>query len=127
MNTTLLFQIQSALILGLMLFGIYIKRQKKLHVRTMSAAMIWDILLILQIELSRSAIKTASTTADNTVMLNIHVSIAITTVLLYGAMVYTGRSLLNGNNQIRAKHRLLGFTTVTMRVLTFITSFWAQS
>lgn len=86
--------------------------------------MIWDVILILQIELSRSAILKASKAVENPILLNIHVSIAVTTVLLYGIMIYTGRRLLKGHH-IRREHRLLGYTTFFMRVLTFATSFLA--
>jgi hypothetical protein len=56
--------------------------------------------------------------------LNIHVSIAVTTVILYGMMIYTGRKLLRGE-PIRREHRTLGYITFFMRVLTFATSFLA--
>lgn len=121
----LLMQVQSACIVLLMIAGIVVRRRRQLHVRIMSAAMIWDIILILQIELSRSAILKASKAITNTTALNVHVTIAVTTVILYAFMVYTGRALLAGKNEIRQKHKFLGYTTFAMRVLTFITSFWA--
>jgi hypothetical protein len=121
----LLMQVQSFCILSLMLLGIYKRRQRQLHVKIMSFAMIWDIILILQVELSRSAILKASNAVTNPMILNIHVSIAVSTVILYGFMVYTGRALLSGRNEIRSKHRILGYSTLLMRILTFVTSFWA--
>lgn len=121
----LLMQVQSACIVLLMIAGIVVRRRRRLHVRIMSVAMIWDILLILQIELSRSAILKASKALTNTTALNVHVTIAVTTVILYAFMVYTGRALLAGKNEFRQKHKFLGYTTFAMRVLTFITSFWA--
>lgn len=120
-----LMQSQSLCIVLLMLAGILVRKNRKLHVRVMSLAMIWDIILILQIELSRSAILKASKAVDNPMMLNIHVSIAVSTVILYGFMVYTGRALLRGQTEIRHKHKILGYSTFLMRILTFITSFWA--
>lgn len=120
-----LMQAQSLCIVLLMLLGIYKRRQRKLHVRIMSIAMIWDVLLILQIELSRSAILKASHAISNPLALNVHVSIAVSTVILYGFMVYTGRALLSGRNEVRNKHKLLGYSTLFMRILTFVTSFWA--
>ncbi|WP_408099065.1 hypothetical protein ACJVC5_09125 [Peredibacter sp. HCB2-198] len=120
-----LMQTQSLCIVMLMIAGIVVRRKRQLHVKIMSLAMIWDVLLILQIELSRSAILKASKAVSNPMMLNIHVAIAVTTVVLYGFMVYTGRALLSGQSQIRSKHRILGYSTFLMRVLTFITSFWA--
>ena len=118
-------QLQSFCILVIMIMGIYWRKTRSRHIKTMSVAMIWDVILILQIELSRSAILKASKALDNHMALNIHVSIAVTTVLLYGMMIYTGRKLLSGQHDIRNKHRLLGYTTFFMRVLTFATSFLA--
>lgn len=122
---TMAMQIQSLAIVVLMLVGIYFRRQRKRHIKIMSFAMIWDVILILQIELSRSAILKASQAVKNTMLLNIHVSIAVSTVILYAFMVYTGRKLLNGDINIRPHHKMLGWTTLFLRILTFITSFWA--
>lgn len=105
--------------------GIVVRRNRRLHVRIMSFVMIWDVILILQIELSRSAILKASKAVTNEMALNIHVSIAVSTVILYGFMVYTGRKLLAGDQGIRKRHGTLGYTTFVMRLLTFATSFWA--
>lgn len=118
-------QAQSFCIVLLMIVGIAYRRRRDKHVKIMSAAMIWDVILILQIELSRSAILKASKALTNTTLLNIHVAIAVTTVILYGFMVYTGRALLNGRNEFRQRHKYLGYMTFSLRVLTFITSFWA--
>ncbi len=120
-----LMQGQSVSILLLMIFGIMKHRKRSLHVKIMSTAIIWDIILILQVELSRSAVLKASKALSNPMILNVHVALAVSSVLLYGVMVYTGRKVLNGQNQLLKPHRLLCYTTFTMRVLTFITSFWA--
>ncbi len=122
---TWLMQTQSLCIVLLMLAGIVARNRRQLHVKIMSSAMIWDILLILQVELSRSAILKASKAVTNPLILNIHVSFAVSTVILYGFMVYSGRKMLAGDVSIRAKHRILGYSTFLMRILTFITSFWA--
>ena len=122
---TWLMQFQSFSILLLMSAGIIVRRRRQLHVKIMSTAMVWDVILILQIELSRSAILKATHAVTNPLILNIHISIAVSTVVLYGFMIYTGRKLLSGQNQIRPRHKFLGWTTFNMRILTFITSFWA--
>ena len=122
---TWLMQTQSLCIVLLMLAGIVARKRRQLHVKIMSSAMIWDIILILQIELSRSAILKASKAVTNPLILNIHVSFAVSTVILYGFMVYSGRKMLAGDIGIRPKHRILGYSTFLMRILTFITSFWA--
>lgn len=124
---TWLMQTQSFFILVLMIFGITQAKKRSLHVKIMSTAMIWDIILILQIELSRSAILKASKAMSNPMLLNIHVSIAVTTVVFYVFMVLTGRKVLAGQNQLIKRHRKLGYTTAVLRALTFATSFLAVS
>jgi uncharacterized membrane protein YozB (DUF420 family) len=120
-----LMQSQSLGILIVMAVGYYYRRQRQKHVKIMSFAMIWDVCLILQIELSRSAILKATRAVSNPWILNLHVSIAVSTVLLYVVMIYTGRKMLSGQEQFRGRHRLLGYGTLLMRILTFVTSFWA--
>lgn len=120
-------QAQSLCILLLITVGIIVRRRRRLHVKIMSLAMIWDVILILQIELSRSAILKASKAMTNELALNIHVSIAVSTVVLYAFMIYTGNKMLNGQVNFRTKHRILGYSTYFMRILTFVTSFLAVS
>ena len=125
MSTATLFQIQSFLILSTMTLGVYLRKKRSVHIKLMATTIIWDILLILQIELTRSAIIKASKAVTNAMMLNIHVSIAVLTVLFYFAMIYTGRKFLKGDNSVRPLHKKLGWTTWSLRILTFVTSFWA--
>lgn len=124
-TTAIIFQVQSFLILSLILIGVSLRKKRKAHVKTMISAIVWDILLVLQIELNRSAIMKASKAVENSMILNIHVSLAVTTVLLYFCMLYTGKKFLAGENEIRPLHKKLGWTTVAFRILTFITSFFA--
>tara|TARA_R110000868_G_C10922872_1_gene765822 strand:+ start:103 stop:456 length:354 start_codon:yes stop_codon:yes gene_type:complete len=109
-----------------MYVGVFFKRNRKLHVKLMASSMIWDIILILQIELTRSAIVKASESmlGSKSLILNIHVAMAVACVILYGFMVATGRKLLGGDNSIRPKHRLLGISTLVLRTLVFVTSFF---
>lgn len=118
-------QCQSLCIVLLIVAGVYFRRRRQLHVKIMSAAIIWDIFLILQIELGRGAVLKASNALSNPAALNIHVACAVITVVLYAFMIQSGRKILNGNNNVRPRHRFLGWTTLFMRVLTFTTSFWA--
>jgi hypothetical protein len=122
-----LMQFQSLCVVLIMAFGIMVRRNRKLHIKIMSLAIIWDVILILQIELSRSAILKASKAISNAFALNLHVSIAVLTVVLYGFMIQSGRQILRGQVDTRKKHKILGFTTFSLRILTFVTSFWAVS
>lgn len=125
MSSAVVFQIQSILIYSMMVFGILKRKNRKIHVPTMTAVLIWDVILILQIELSRGAVEKASKAIVNPMILNIHVSFAVLSVVFYILLVITGRKLLAGDNQIRARHRLFGWSAFALRTLTLITSFFA--
>lgn len=120
-----LMQSQSLIIVVMMIIGIVVHHRRSLHVKIMSSIIIWDILLILQVELGRKAIMKASQAMTNPALLNIHVSIAVSTVLLYIVMVITGRKVLAGHSELLPQHKRIGYITFVMRLLTFATSFFA--
>ncbi len=126
MNTSVIFQIQSACILFLLYIGLTQRKNRKRHVPIMASVIAWDLILILQIELSRGAIAKASKALTNPMILNIHVSLAVTTTLLYIVIIYTGRKLLKGDYAIRPKHKLIGMSVTFFRTATFITSFFVH-
>lgn len=125
--SAVIFQIQSVLIVALMLYGVSKvlgKRKNRFqHIRTMKFAMIWDIVLILQIELTRGAIAKASKAMENTAILNVHVTLAVVTVLLYIFIYNSGKKLDSGDETKRGKHKILGLCALTTRIATLITSF----
>ncbi len=123
--SVIVFQVQSILIFSLILFGIYLIKQRKVssHVKTMKIAMAWDILLILQIELNRGAIAKASKVIQNALILNIHVLLAVGTVVLYAFVFRSGGKVLSGDRSIYLTHKRLGVYTVAARFLTLVTSF----
>lgn len=119
------FQIQSFLIYALMVFGISKRKQRKVHVPTMISVLTWDILLILQIELNRGAVEKAAKALVNPVILNIHVSLAVSCVIFYFLLIFSGRKLLKGDQTYRLRHRIFGWTAFILRTLTLITSYFA--
>lgn len=125
MTTAVVFQIQSFLIYSLMVFGITKRKNRKVHVPTMSVVLIWDVILILQIELGRDAVAKASKALVNPLILNVHVTFAVLSVIFYVLLVFTGRKLLKGDHTMRPRHRLFGWTAFALRTLTLITSFFA--
>lgn len=124
MSSAVIFQAQSTMILAIMLMGIAFRKVPSAHVKLMGTAIAWDIILILQIELSRGAINTAVHMAENSLLANIHIFLALTTVILYGFMIYTGRKMLQKKWSVRTRHRALGWLTLATRIAVFVTSFW---
>ena len=120
-TSSLVFQIQSFLILCVLGAGVFLRKRRKFHVPLMSVGILWDLILVLQIELLRDAIFKASRFMENFWLLNVHITLASTTLLFYGACVYTGRRLLANDFSVRKYHRWLGTTTIILRVLTFMT------
>ncbi len=123
MNSALIFQIQSTLILILLYIGLYFRKTKEKHIKIMITSIVWDILLVLQIELTRGAINKASKAVTNPALLNFHVLIAVTTVLLYFYLLYSGNKLKKGDLKNKALHKNLGFTAITLRTMVYITSY----
>lgn len=121
------FQIQSFLILALLYIGVYFCRRRSLHIKIMSSAIFLDLILILQIEFFRNAIAKAAKALQNPIMLNIHVGLAMTTVIFYFCMIYTGRKIINGHVKVQPLHRNLGRTTLILRTVTLITSFFTHT
>lgn len=121
------FQMQSSIIVALMLLGVYLKKNRSKHIPIMLTVIIWDIFLILQIELNRKAVAKATKMLSNPTILNIHVLLAISTVVFYFIMIYTGREILKKERQWQIWHKRFGLSTVLLRLLTYITSFFVVS
>lgn len=122
MNSSLIFQLQSAVILLLVYYGVFIRKNKNLHPKVMTIAIIWDFILVLQIELARSAIKKAIDINSHSMMLNIHLFFAISTAVIFLVLLFTGRKLLKGEFKYRKNHIKLGVIAVFFRTATLITS-----
>lgn len=125
MTSAVIFQIQSILIFSLMTYGIYVRKNQKKHVPIMYTTIIWDILLILQIELTRHAINKASKALTNEMILNVHITFAISSVVFYFLLLWSGRKLVARDYSVRNKHKIFGWCAYTLRALTLITSFFA--
>lgn len=125
--TTLVFQIQSILIVALMVYGVLnAKKNRLVHRKIMIAAMIWDLILILQIELTRSAIAKAASVLDkpHQMLFYIHLFFAISTVLLYPLAAYSGQQLIKNNSSLSAKHKNIGRVILFFRISTLFTSYF---
>lgn len=124
MSSQVIFQIQSTLILLLMYVGVYYRQFPTRHVKIMGTTIVWDILLILQIELTRGAIVKAGKSMINPTFLTVHIAIAVLTVLLYFGLIYTGRKMLAKDYGVHKLHRLMGRLAVFCRTFTYVSSYF---
>ena len=93
----------------------------------MATAISWDIILILQIELSRGAIAKAGKAVINPTILTVHIALAVSSVLLYMGLIFTGRKMLNKDYSFHGAHKIMGKLAIITRTLTYITSYFAVS
>jgi hydrogenase-4 membrane subunit HyfE len=124
MSSSVIFQIQSIIIVLLLYTGLFNRRNRRIHVGIMSTAIIWDLLLVLQIELNRGAVEKAVKVAENATILNVHVAISVITVLLYLVLAYTGIRFLLGHKNLIHIHGYVGPLALILRTATLITSFF---
>jgi uncharacterized membrane protein YozB (DUF420 family) len=125
--TTLVFQIQSLLIVLLMVYGVLkAKKNRLLHRKIMLSAILWDLFLILQIELTRSAIAKAASALDkpHQTLFYIHLFFAISTVLLYPLAFYSGQKIIKNNSKHTRHHKVIGGVVLLFRISTLFTSYF---
>ncbi len=114
----------SFLILILFLWGRTLhKSNLRLHILIMSGVILADLLLVLSLVLNRDALSKVDLQMPWT--LQIHVPIAVFTVLLYLPTAYTGVQLLRGK-QVHARMRKLDQVLVVSRIMTLVTSLMVQ-
>ncbi|MBY0402824.1 MAG: hypothetical protein K2X66_02930 [Cyanobacteria bacterium] len=113
----------SSLIILILAIGFIQRHNTKIHVPFMLTAFASDVLLVLVIELSRSAIEKASHQLDNPFLM-FHISVSLLSLALYTALSITGFKLLKGNETLRPLHKKLSGAFIVCRLANYITSFW---
>lgn len=109
---------------ALMVTGLFFRKSDRfLHRKLMFSAMGIDLSLVLLLELQRSAVETV-------VALKLgpwqfaHVVASTLALLLYGPMIYLGKTLWEKNNpRLRRLHRNLGILTFLLRTIGFTLMF----
>ena len=113
----------STFILLVLAFGLYQRRNRRIHIPCMLAAFVLDVSLVLIIELNRQAIENVATHLDNTLLV-FHVSISLMVLILYGVLTYLGFQILKGKPGVLKWHRLLAYPFLVFRLINYVTSFW---
>lgn len=115
----------SVIILSVLLWGRSLRfKNLKRHILVMQIAMGADILLVAGLVVFRNALGKLSVGMPWT--LQIHIPIALTTILLYGLITRAGYRLKNGDERARPTLRELDRFVIVFRVLTLVTSLMVQ-
>lgn len=105
-----------------LVFGLVNKKNKYLHVRLMSTAMIVDVSLVLLLEIQRNAIETTLESNLNW-MQQTHIYSSTLAVLFYIPAAILGYKLYNNLKSSRAWHLRLGGLAFLFRTIGFILMF----
>lgn len=113
--------LSSFLILGLFLWGRSLRfKNLRIHIRVMLVCFAADLILVLALVMMKDALSQVS--LDMHWTLQIHIPIAVSTVVLYFFTVRAGYRLYKGDESARPLLRGLDKVLLTFRVLTLLTS-----
>ncbi len=118
---------QSFCILTIIFIGLIFRKKRKLHIPIMLTAIIWDIILVIEIEVFRSATDKAIKFATNSTLLNVHIIFATLTIILYFVIISTGLLVIYYKISLIKTHRIIGIMAVIMRILVLITSIFIET
>lgn len=104
--------------------GMILRRNKIYHPRLMMTGMATDIILVLSLEIQRSAVKTALGFSLNFFQ-QLHIVFSLIAVLYYVPVFYLGLKRLKGTATLaqQRSHIRLGVTALALRTLGFILMF----
>ncbi len=115
------FDVAGAATFVVILVGVLLHKQRQLHVRIMMGCFITDLLLVVLIELQRSAVEQIATA--KTGLLKFHIAVSVAAVILWVAQVVVGRKLLRGAPMLR-RHRIQAWAFLLFRFANAVTAFF---
>ncbi|HEY9686852.1 MAG TPA: hypothetical protein V6C52_07765 [Coleofasciculaceae cyanobacterium] len=116
----------STLVLIIIVVGLKYRRRPKIHVPCMSLAFALDVALLLYVEWSAHAINTFAkefTQPTHGGLLFFHVAVSLLMVILYIALILSGKQMLNGDRTRLTLHRNMAGIFLICRLANYITSF----
>ncbi len=100
------------------------KKNLALHKKLMFAVITADVGLVVFLTFTRNAL--GQLNPDMSLLLSIHVPIAVSTVLCYPFAIYYGLKVSSGNKKYLKNLRVLDKIVTPLRVLTFVSSLMLQ-
>jgi hypothetical protein len=115
-----MFHTASTLVLLILVAGILLRRRRGIHVPIMITAFSLDLLSVLAIEVSRGAIKKATSAPPP--LLLFHVIVSVSALVFYGVMFVLGERVRKGAEQLRPWHRRTAWLFGACRATNYVTS-----
>ncbi len=98
------------------------RRKRQTHIRLMLLGIGTDILLVLYLQVTRSAVQTALK-FELSVSEQAHIWFSSSALVLYFPILYLGYRLIQGDRSRRAMHVRLGVTALILRTIGFLFMF----
>jgi hypothetical protein len=115
-----MFHAASSLVLVILIGGILLRRRRHLHVPVMITAFGLDLASVVAIEVSRGAIKKATSAPPP--LLLFHVIVSVSALLFYGVMFVLGEQVRKGTQGLRVWHRRAAWAFGVCRTANYVTS-----
>ena len=108
----------------LLVAGYLRRRDRRLHVRLMVSGIVLDILLVLYLQVTRSAIQSALAFSLK-ILQQVHIGFSTVALLLYFPVLYLGVRLVRGEKTpgLRERHMRVALAALAFRTLGFIFMF----
>lgn len=100
--------------------GVLLRQHRSIHIRLMILAFSIDLGNVLAIELTRGAIKKA--TSSPPPLLLFHVIVSVFALVFYGVMFVLGDRVRRGAQQLRPWHRRVALLFGVCRTANYVTS-----
>jgi len=115
-----MFHLESSFVILLLVAGVLLRNRRGIHIPIMIAAFSLDLAAVLAIELSRGAIKKA--TSGPPPLLLFHVIVSVLALLFYGVMFVLGERMRKGAQHLRPWHRRTAWLFGACRTTNYVTS-----
>jgi hypothetical protein len=114
------FNVANVVVFAAILYGVSVHARRALHARIMVSCFVADVLMVLLIELQRSAIAQAVGTTSG--LLRFHIAVSVAALVLWFPQLVTGRQILRGKPRLR-RHRFQAWAFLLFRATNVVTAF----
>ncbi len=121
----MVFPLLSSFAIILLGLGLFLRREPALHIPLMLSAFGLDLGMVLWLEFNRAAVEQVA--AGVTGLLAFHVIVSTLVMVLYIALIWSGRRLWLGHPASRKLHRILAVTFIIGRLINYVTAFFVGS
>ena len=115
-----MFHTISTVVVILLVIGLAVRKNKKVHVPLMISAFSVDLASVVAIEISRGAIQKAVTAPPP--LLIFHVLVSVAALAFYGVMFFLGERVRSGATHLRPWHRRTAWVFGACRAANYVTS-----